>query len=413
MMNSYIDSSDDLGKLLMSIGSISKGFGGQGQRMGETASFNITFRQNADPEVRNYFLKVYGGHPEKISFFLPCNDIDKCLTAPYKAFNGGKTMLAKSDGKIFTYIANLNNPLNTAEPYLRDGKCCADGQVIPYQPDLGFLGKPNIKMKMDGQMFVFIKELLEVGVFQTMAFRFHTIEDRNMLRKRLCFIRDFASGINVPLTAVPMFLTKFKKMKGYTDPNGGYRSSEHFYLDLGLVNFIGTGIPHPFSAAFSSNAADHRNVCRENQEDGKTTQDEPDCSDSEELQIEQDEAETQENEEPETAPLIQSADNSWKNDVFVLSDDQQGFIRENISSCGSRYGIKAELLENYKDKTGTGVSALSIDDLHSQIRRADDYLLKIMHKEISVDKQTETKAKMRRWALITAALIKHNKYVSY
>ena len=412
-MNSYIDSSDDLGKLLMSIGSISKGFGGQGQRMGETASFNITFRQNADPEVRNFFLKVYGGHPEKISFFLPCNDIDKCLTAPYKAFNGGKTMLAKSDGEIFTYIANLDNPLNTAEPYLRDGKRCADGQVIPHQPDLGFLGKPNIKMKMDGQMFVFIKELLEVGVFQTMAFRFHTIEDRNMLRKRLCFIRDFASGINVPLTAVPMFLTKFKKMKGYTDPNGGYRSSEHFYLDLGLVNFIGTGIPHPFSAAFSSNAADQRNICCENSEDGKTTQDEPDCSDSEELQNEQDEAETQEKKEPETAPLIQPVDNSWKNDVFVLSDDQQGFIRENVSSCGSRYGIKAELLANYKDKTGAGVSALSLDDLHTQIKKADDYLLKIMHKEISVDKQTETKARMRRWALITAALIKHNKYVCY
>ncbi len=412
-MNSYIDSSDDLGKLLMSIGSISKGFGGQGQRMGETASFNITFRQNADSEVRKYFLKVYGEHPEKISFFLPCNDLDKCLTAPYKAFNGGHTMLAKSDGKIFTYIANLDNPLNTAEPYLRDGKRCADGQVIPYQPDLGFLGKPNIKMKMDGQMFVFIKELLEVGVFQTMAFRFHTVEDRNMLRKRLCFIRDFASGINVPLTAVPMFLTKFRKMKGYTDPNGGYRSSEHFYLDLGLVNFIGTDITHPFSAAFSSNAADHRNVCCESIENKNTSRNEPDCSDPEESQKKQDEVEPREDNEPGPDPQIQPVDNSWKNDVFVLSDDQQGFIRENISSCGSRYGIRAELLENYKDKTGTGVSALSIDDLHSQIKRADDYLLKIMHKEISVDKQTETKAKMRRWALITAALIKHNKYVCY
>ena len=97
----------------------------------------------------------------------------------------------------------------------------------------------------------------------------------------------------------------------------------------------------------------------------------------------------------------------------MLSDDQQGFIRENVSSCGSRYGIKAELLANYKDKTGAGVSALSLDDLHTQIKKADDYLLKIMHKEISVDKQTETKARMRRWALITAALIKHNKYVCY
>ena len=59
-MDSYIDSTDDLSKLLMSFGSISKGFGGQGQRMGETAAFNINFRANADPEVKNFFLKIYG-----------------------------------------------------------------------------------------------------------------------------------------------------------------------------------------------------------------------------------------------------------------------------------------------------------------------------------------------------------------
>ena len=102
-MDSYIDSTDDLSKLLMSFGSISKGFGGQGQRMGETASFNINFRANADPEVKNFFLKIYGEKPEKINFFLPCNEIDKCITAPYTAFNAGGTMIAKSDGKIFTY----------------------------------------------------------------------------------------------------------------------------------------------------------------------------------------------------------------------------------------------------------------------------------------------------------------------
>ena len=42
-MDDYIGSNDDLSKLLMSFGSISKGFGGQGQRMGETASFNVSF----------------------------------------------------------------------------------------------------------------------------------------------------------------------------------------------------------------------------------------------------------------------------------------------------------------------------------------------------------------------------------
>ena len=111
-MDSYIDSGDDLSKL-----------------MGETASFNVSFRQNADPEIRDFFLKVYGEHPEKISFFLPCSEIDKCITAPYTAFNAGKTMLARSDGEFFTYIANLDNPMNTAEPYLRDGKRCSDGMI--------------------------------------------------------------------------------------------------------------------------------------------------------------------------------------------------------------------------------------------------------------------------------------------
>ena len=47
------------------------------------------------------------------------------------------------------------------------------------------------------KLIVFIKELLEAGVFQTMAFKFHTVADRDMLRKRLCFIRDFAAGRTV------------------------------------------------------------------------------------------------------------------------------------------------------------------------------------------------------------------------
>ena len=402
-MDSYIDSTDDLSKLLMSFGSISKGFGGQGQRMGETASFNINFRANADPEVKNFFQKIYGDKPEKINFFLPCNEIDKCITAPYTAFNAGGTMLAKSDGKIFTYIANLSNPLNIAEPYLRDGKRCSDGQEIPYQPDLGFLGKPNMKMQMSGQMFVFIKELLEAGVFQTMAFKFHTTTDRDMLRKRLCFIRDFAAGINVPLTAIPMFLTKYKKAKSFIDQNGVPRRSEHFYLDLGLIHFIGNAEQHPFNAAISSNAEKKPVTVSE---ESKQMEPVPDTSDINE------EDELQEDKAAESSLVLSNGDN-WKEEVFALSDEQQKFVIDNVSSCGSRYGIKPELLEDYKDKSGTAISALPLDDLLAQIKTADEYLLKIMHKEIEVDKKTETRAKKRRWALITASLIKQNKYTYY
>lgn len=408
-MDSYIDSGDDLSKLLMSIGSISKGFGGQGQRMGETASFNVSFRQNADPEIRDFFLKVYGEHPEKISFFLPCSEIDKCITAPYTAFNAGKTMLARSDGEFFTYIANLDNPMNTAEPYMRDGKRCSDGQAIPHRPNLGFLGKPNIKMQMSGQIFVFIKELLEAGVFQTMAFKFHTRADRDMLRKRLCFIRDFASGINVPLTAIPMFLTKYKKMTCFIDQNGVPRRSEHFYLDLGLVHFIGTDITHPFSAAFSSNTSacgsDRQDIRKEKENDP-----EPECCPVPE---EIDGVSDAETEEVDDADDEQEPESRWQDDVVVLSDDLQKYILDNVSACGSRYGIKPSLLENYRDKNGTVVSELSTEELLAQIRKADDYLLKIMHREITVDRKTETKAKMRRWALIMASLIKQNKYAWY
>ena len=103
-MDDYIGSDDDLSKLLMSLGSISKGYGGQGQRMGESASFNISFRANADPAVKDFFLKIYGEKPEKINFYLPCDDINKCITAPYTVFNGSHTLIAKSDGEIFTYI---------------------------------------------------------------------------------------------------------------------------------------------------------------------------------------------------------------------------------------------------------------------------------------------------------------------
>ena len=411
-MDNYIDSTDDLSKLLMSFGSISKGFGGQGQRMGETAAFNINFRANADPEVKNFFLKIYGEKPEKINFFLPCNEIDKCITAPYTAFNAGGTMIAKSDGKIFTYIANLSNPLNIAEPYLRDGKRCTDGQEIPYQPDLGFLGKPNMKMQMSGQMFVFIKELLEAGVFQTMAFKFHTTTDRDMLRKRLSFIRDFAAGINVPLTAIPMFLTKYKKAKSFIDQNGVPRRSEHYYLDLGLIHFIGNDEKHPFNAAISSNAEKKPVTESEEPKQMEPVPDTSDINEEDELQEAYDTTDHQEEKTAEPSQVLSNGDN-WKEEVFALSDEQQKFVIDNVSSCGSRYGIKPELLENYKDKSGTVISALPLDDLLAQIKTADEYLLKIMHKEIEVDKKTETRAKKRRWALITASLIKQNKYTYY
>lgn len=411
-MDDYIGSNDDLSKLLMSFGSISKGFGGQGQRMGETASFNVSFRANADPAVKDFFLKIYGENPEKINFFLPCDDIDKCITAPYTAFNGAHTLIAKSDGEIFTYIANLSNPLNTAEPYLSDGKRCSDGQVIPHQQDLGFLGKPNMQMKMSGQMFVFIKELLEAGVFQTMAFKFHTTTDRDMLRKRLCFIRNYAAGINVPLTAIPMFLTKYRKSTSFIDANGAPRRSEHFYLDLGLVHFIGTEARHPFNAAASSAAREAYLEARFTEIKGEAASAETDESevDVQECAIEN---ENVKQEESEDFSGSSPADKGWKNEVFSLDDDQQQFVKENVSSFGSRYGIKPELLENYKDKTGTPLSDLTLDDILGQIEIADEYLAKIMNKEITVDKQTETRAKKRRWALITASLIKQNKYTYY
>ena len=107
------------------------------------------------------------------------------------------------------------------------------------------------------------------------------------------------------------------------------------------------------------------------------------------------------------------AENGRKNEVFSLDDDQQQFVRENVSSYGSRYGIRPELLEAYKDKNGIPVSDLSLEDILSQIKVADEYLVKIMNREFTVDKQTEIRAKKRRWALITASLIKQNKYAYY
>ena len=66
-----------------------------------------------------------------------------------------------------------------------------------------------------------------------------------------------------------------------------------------------------------------------------------------------------------------------------------------------------------RDKTEIPVSDLSMDDIFGQIKVADEYLEKIMNKELTVDRQTETRAKKRRWVLITASLINQNKYTYY
>ena len=99
--------------------------------------------------------------------------------------------------------------------------------------------------------------------------------------------------------------------------------------------------------------------------------------------------------------------------MFALTDEQQKFILDNVSSCGSRYGIRPELLDQYRDKNGKAIPDLSMEEILAQVKKADEYLLKIMHKELTVDKQTETKAKKRRWALIAAALVRQNKYTYY
>ena len=78
--------------------------------------------------------------------------------------------------------------------------------------------------------------------------------------------------------------------------------------------------------------------------------------------------------------------NNWKEEVFALSDEQQSYVCENVTPLSSCYGIRPELLENYKDKNGTPVSDLSFDDICCQIEVADEYLGQIMNNEITVDK---------------------------
>jgi hypothetical protein len=439
-MEKYIGQNDDVGKLVMSLGSVSKGFGGQGQRMGENASFNVKFRDNADTEVVNYFRKIYGDAPEKISFYLPSEDIDKCIIAPYTAFNSAKTLLATSDGEYFTYIANQNNPLDTRNPYLRNGVRCSDGQKIRHQPTLDFLGKPKAKMIMSGQMFVFVKELIEVGVFQTLTVKFHTTRDRDMLRKRLEFTRQFASSIGVPLTAVPFFITKYKARTSYIDPSGNSRQSEHFYLDLGMVHSIGSSTVHPLGTALSAfwKSIGNEKVSEEIQPEPEKTSsrmvvveetapfEDDDISSSrpmisyEDASDEDDEdvyeAEGAIQQQPAQQPQPEEnkpAQPEWKKKLFVLSQEQKEFVKENISSIGANAAVLPEYLDEFKDKNGTPVTELSFEQIVEQMKLADEFVANIANGKVSVGKDTETKAKMRRGAMITAGLILKNKYVFY
>ena len=209
-----------------------------------------------------------------------------------------------------------------------------------------------------------------------------------------------------------MFLTKYKKAKSFIDQNGVPRRSEHYYLDLGLIHFIGNDEKHPFNAAISSNAENKTVTVPEVPELPEIEPESPDYGEDAEIQEAQDSTDNQEEKAVEPSSVSNSG-NNWKEEVFALSDEQQDFVRNKVTPLGSRYGIKPELLENYKDKNGTPVSDLSFDDICCQIEVADDYLGQILNKEITVDKKTETKAKKRRWALVTASLIKQNKYTYY
>lgn len=441
-MGSYIDQSDDVGKLVMSLGSISKGYGGQGQRMGENSSFNVKFRDNADLDIVNYFKKIYGNEPRKISFYLPSEDIDKCIIAPYTAFNASKTLLAVSDGEYFSYIANLNNPLDTRNPYLRNGKRCSDGQAIPHQQSLDFVGKPKIKMIMSGQLFVFVKELLEEGVFQTMTVKFHTIRDRDMLRKRLEFTRQFAASIGVPLTAVPFFVTKQKARTAFTDLSGNSRQVEHFYLDLGMVHSIGSSAKHPLGAALSSfwksigaenNIREAFSADKTEDVEVKPVEETVIYEDGEDVTAAQpmiayedasdDDGDDDIEQERNDMPVENSQTNlvneekiqqpEWKRKLFALSQEQKEFVKENLSTIGANVGISPEYLKEFKDKSGTPISELGFEQIVAQMKLADEFITNIAQGKVSVDKETETKANMRRSALITAGLISKNKYVFY
>ena len=431
-MGNYVGKNDNVGDLVMRLGSISKGFGGRGQHMGETSAFNITFRDNADQKAVDYFYQTYGNTPQKINFYLPSDDIDQCIIAPYTTFNAARNLLAVSDGSYFTYIANLQNPLDTKNPYLRNWVCCADGQRIRHQPTLEFVGKPKAKMSMSGQMFVFVKELLEQGVFQTMTVKFHTLRDRDMLRKRLEFAKQFASNIGVPLTAVPFFITKYKSRTSYINTDGAPAQSEHYYLELGITHSIGSETKHPLGAALSScwnsigqspsrsgtnnragfsgtDTASGENSCSA---DG-FSEEQPLFLPEDALDDESEEAETSEPEIRTVGDASQQNRSEWAKKLFPLSQEQKDFVKEHLSITGVNLAIRPEYLGEYKDKSGVPFAELGYEQVIERLKVADRYISDIAGGTVSVNKETETKSKMRRGALITAALILKNKYVFY
>ncbi len=434
-MESYVGKNDNIGDLVMRLGTISKGFGGRGQRMGENAAFNITFRDNADPKIVDYFHKTYGNTPQKINFYLPSEDIAQCVVAPHTTFNAARTLLAVSDGNYFTYIANLQNPLDTKNPYLKNGVRCSDGQRIRHQATLEFVGKPKAKMTMSGQMFIFVKELLEQGVFQTMTVKFHTARDRDMLRKRLEFAKQFASNIGVPLTAVPFFLTKYKSRVSYTGANGAPTQSEHYYLELGITHSIGCETGHPLGTALSSywntvgqNAARFETKRRsgicgtdtafeesafaaEGVSDELTLPSAEDAFESESEETEAAEAAAQEICSDSNAP--QQNRSEWTKKLFSLTQEQKDFVKDQLCISGVNSAVRPEYLGEYKDKSGVPFAKLEYEQVVERLNAAKRYLSSIADGTVSVDKETETKSNMRLRALITAALLLKNQYVFY
>ncbi|MBQ6520220.1 MAG: hypothetical protein IJI14_16010 [Anaerolineaceae bacterium] len=437
-MNKYLSPNDDIGALLMNIGYIAKGYGGQGKKMGQTDEFNVVFKKNADPEIVKYFQKIYGETPKRINFYLPCNDIDKCVVSPYKSYNKAQTLLARSeDGKFFSYIANLENPLDKKNAYLRNGKRTSDGARIEYQPDLGFLGKPNAKMAMAGEMFVFVKELLEEGVFQTMAVRFHTTTDRDMLKKRLSYVQEFAHGFGVPLTAIPFFITKFQTQVSFTDYTGNAKKSNQYYLDLGMMHFIGSESKHPIGAAFTASWREHgqeelpssgapllpesKDAEPEIVNEGLEEIDDADDTilyNEDENQNEADvetankDAHTEQDRRGESS--VKSEDNEdLKNKLFILNSEQREFSEASLCKMKTSYAVRAEYLSEFKDRNGKPITDLSLEEVRDQLAKADEYLTKIRNKEITVDREKEITAKMRFYALICAGLILCNRYNFY
>lgn len=409
----YIEKEDHAGLLIMSLGSIAKGFGGDGQKMGENASFIPKFRPDTDTEIVNYFTQIYGTAPESINFYLPSDDIDQCIIFPYETYNKSKVKLAVSNGQYFTYIANLNNPNDIRNAYVRDGRRCSDGQVIPHQPDLGFLGKPGQKMNMNGQLFVFVKELLDQGVFQTMTIKFHTDRDLNSLRKRLSWAKAYAERYNVPLTSVPFFIRKYMGKKTFTDQGGTSRRTDAYYLDLGIHYSLGNIDYNPLTIAFADAQKNLPGSSALSAKNGSHPAADPQQDAQSELENTAGKIESGTDVNRKKEQKVCSVSGVNDGSLFKLSDEQKEFVLGNLSPLGANYGVLPELLDTYKDKSGNPFTKLSFEDVLSQLKLADDYMKSIKEGGANVDKEKAKKAGMKRCALITAGLVLKNKYIYY